>query len=202
MNPDIVRWNAKYRAVSYTAVAQPDELLVAHQALLFRNARVLDVACGAGANAIFAAQCGCRVVGVDASLEGLRIAARRAREADLAVFLLNADLESWRPPPERFDLVMVFRYLNRALMPSLQSAIRPGGVLIYKTFNRNFLQQKADMNPDYLLQPGELAPCFATLDEIATNDGAANQDVFSWWIGRKPAPLDRTPTLLRFTPPK
>ena len=188
MNPDIVRWNEKYRAASNAAPAQPDDLLVEHQALLLRNARVLDLACGAGANAIFAAQCGCRVAGVDASLEGLRIAARRAREANLVLSLLNADLESWRPPPERFDLVMVFRYLNRALMPSLQSAIRPGGVLIYKTFNRNFLQQKADMNPEYLLQPGELALCFATLDEIAANDGAASQEVFSWWIGTKPAP--------------
>lgn len=186
MNPDIVRWNEKYRAASDSAPAQPDELLVEHQALLTRNARALDVACGAGANAIFAAQRGCRVVGVDASLEGLRIAARRAKAEALALSLLNADLESWRPPPKRFDLVMVFRYLDRALLPFIKSTIRPGGVVIYKTFNRNFLEQKPGMNPDYLLEPGELARCFETFDEIATNDGAANREVFSWWIGSRP----------------
>lgn len=147
---------------------------------------MLDVACGAGGNAIFAAQRGCSVVGVDASLEGLRIAARRAKAAGLSLSLVNVDLQSWRPPPARFDLVMVFRYLNRDLFPSLQSTIRPSGVLIYKTFNRNFLGQKPDMNPEYLLEPGELKRCFANFDEIATNDGAANREVSSWWIGRKP----------------
>jgi SAM-dependent methyltransferase len=188
VNPDIVRWNEKYRAASDSAPAEPDELLVENQALLNRNALILDLACGAGANAIFAAQRGCRVVGVDASLEGLRIAARRARESAVTLSLLNADLESWRPPPNRFDLVMVFRYLDRALLPSLRLAIRPGGVVIYKTFNRNFLEHKPEMNPDYLLAPGELARCFGTFDEIATNDGAANREVFSWWIGTRPAP--------------
>ncbi len=186
MNPDIVRWNEKYRAASDTAFAEPDELLGEHQALLAANARILDVACGAGANAIFSAQRGCRVVGVDASFEGLRIAARRAKEKGLRLSLVNADLEIWRPPPEHFDLVMVFRYLDRALLPSLRSTVRPGGVVIYKTFNRNFLEQKPDMNPDYLLEPGELARCFATFDEIATNDQAANQAVSSWWIGKRP----------------
>lgn len=185
VNPDIVRWNEKYRAASEAAFAQPDGLLVEHQALLVNDACALDVACGAGANAIFAAQHGCRVVGVDASLQGLRIAAQRAKAKALALSLVNADLETWRPPPERFDLVMVFRYLDRALLPSLQSTIRPGGVMIYKTYNRNFLEQKPGMNPRYLLQPGELKRCFATFCELATNDGAANREVYSWWIGRK-----------------
>lgn len=187
MNPDIVRWNKKYRAARGSAFAQPDELLIRHQSLLVESADVLDVACGAGANAIFAAQRGCRVVGVDASVEGLRIAARRAKGKGVEISLVAADLDTWRPPPERFDLVIVIRYLNRALMPSLHSTIRPGGVMIYNTFNRNYLGQKPDMNPDYLLTPGELAHCFATFDEIATNDRLANADVSSWWIGRKSA---------------
>lgn len=187
VNPDILRWNEKYRAATETAFSRPDELLVQHRAVLLANTRILDLACGAGANAIFSAQRGCRVVGVDLSLEGLRIAARRAKEKGVTLSLLNVDLKSWRPPPSRFDLVMVFRYLDRALMPSLRATIRPGGVVIYKTFNRNFLEQKPDMNPDYLLEPGELPRCFADFDEIATNDRADNQAVSSWWIGRRPA---------------
>ena len=187
MNPDIVRWNEKYRAAPDSAFARPDELLVAHQDLLVRDARVLDLACGAGANAIFAAKRGCCVLGVDASLEGLRIAARKAKQRGLKIFLLAADLESWRPPPERFDLVMTFRYLDRALFPALRSALVPGGVVVYKTFNRNFLEQKPEMNPDYLLQPGELSRSFSEFELIATNDEESNRETSSFWIGRKPA---------------
>ena len=186
MNPDIVRWNEKYSAATDAAFTQVDELLVGHKALLLRNTRVLDLACGAGANAIFAAGRGCRVVGVDASYEGLRIAAERARAAGVPLSLVNADLEVWRPPPRCFDLVMVFRYLDRALFPALPLMIRPGGVVIYKTFNSNFLKHKPDMNPEYLLQPGELAGCFPNLEMIASNDAADNRDMFSWWIGRSP----------------
>ncbi len=188
MNPDIVRWNEKYSAATEAAFGQPDDLLVAHQGLLLRNARVLDLACGAGANAVFAARRGCRVVGVDASYEGLRIAARRAQAEGVALALVNADLESWRPPPHLFNVVMVFRYLDRALFSSLPSMIRPGGAVIYKTFNSNFLKQKPDMNPDYLLKPGELKRFFPGLVQIASNDAVDNGDVFSWWIGRTPAP--------------
>ncbi len=187
MNPDIVRWNEKYRAALESAFAQPDELLVAHQSLLVESAYVLDVACGAGANAIFAAQHGCRVLGVDASVEGLRIATRRAKQKGLRVSLLAADLESWRPPPESFHLVMIFRYLDRALLPALRLAVLPGGVVIYKTFNRNFLEHKPGMNPDYLLNHGELSQSFSAFEPIATNDEENNLETFSYWIGRKPA---------------
>lgn len=186
VNPDIVRWNKKYRSVSNETFAEPDALLIEYQAVLTGGARALDVACGAGANALFAALHGCRVVGVDASLEGLRIAANRAKDAGVSLSLLNVDLEVWRPPPECFDLVMVFRYLNREIFPSLKSTLRPGGVMIYKTFNRNFLEQKPEMNPDYLLEPGELARRFSRLEPIASNDRSTNREMYSWWIGLKP----------------
>ena len=187
MNPDIVRWNKKYRSVSEETFAEPDALLIEYQALLTGGARVLDVACGAGANALFAALRGCRVVGVDASLEGLRIAANRAKDAGVSLSLINLDLEVWRPPPECFDLVMVFRYLNREIFPSLESTLCSGGVMIYNTFNRNLLEQKPEMNPDYLLEPGELARRFSHFEPIASNDRSTNREVSSWWIGRKPA---------------
>ncbi len=46
-----------------------------------RNSRVLDVGCGGGTDAIFMAQCGFRVTGVDISAAALRIAEKRAEEA-------------------------------------------------------------------------------------------------------------------------
>ena len=186
MNPDIVRWNEKYRAAEEHGFAEPDSLLVARADLLPAKGRVLDLACGAGANAIFAARHGCRVVGADASIEGLRIAARRARAAGVSVSLLNADLEVWRPPEDAFDMVMVFRYLDRGMFSAIESALRARGVLIYKTFNQNFLRQKPDMNPAYLLRPGELKRSFPALTEIAASDDGIDGDACSWWIGRKP----------------
>lgn len=188
MNPDIACWNDKYRRAAASAFADPEPLLVSRRDLVTGSGRALDVACGAGANAIFAAGCGLRVVGMDASLEGLRIAARRAREASVHIALVNVDLEVYRPPPGRFDLVLVIRYLNRNLFPALEETLRPGGLLMYLTFNRNYLEEKPGFNPAYLLAPGELKERFANLELIDGNDDENNGEFCSYLIGRKPAP--------------
>lgn len=186
MNPDILRWDDKYRDAGAADFVAVDELLKNHDRLLAGEGRALDVACGAGANAIFVASRGYTTIGVDGSVRGLRLAARRAKEIGVTLHLINADLERYRPPPAAFDLVLVFRYLNRSLFDALEQTLHPRGVLFYKTFNRNLLDVKPEFNPEYLLKPGELPGFFGALEQVATNDRAGNSDVFSWWIGRKP----------------
>lgn len=59
----------------------PELVALAAAGVPRRNARVLDVGCGGGTDAIFMAQCGFRVTGVDISAAALRIAEKRAEEA-------------------------------------------------------------------------------------------------------------------------
>jgi len=184
VNPDILRWNEKYRAAASGGFSTPDALLFEQRALLSDNGRALDVACGAGANGLFVAACGYRVVGVDASIEGLKIAQRRARERGLQVDFINVDLERYRPPPLAFDLLLVFRYLNRGLFPALEEALRPGGLMFYKTFNQNHLRRKPGFNPEYLLESGELKRRFSGLEVLAASDDDS-QAPESFLIARK-----------------
>lgn len=74
-------------------------------------------------------------------------------------------------------------YLNRALFPALVQTLRPGGLLLYKTFNTNMLRTRPGFNPDYLLDPGELARLLSALAPLQTNDHADNLDPYSWWVG-------------------
>jgi len=56
-----------------------------------------------------------------------------------------------------FDVVMVFFYLERTIFSELLRAIRPGGLLLYKTYTS--VQGKlpdGPKNPAHLLEPGEL----------------------------------------------
>ena len=55
-----------------------------------------------------------------------------------------------------YDVVLVFNYLHRPLMPALLDAIAPGGVLIYETFAMGNEKFGRPSNPDFLLAPGEL----------------------------------------------
>jgi len=160
----------------------PDPLLIEHQHLL-PEGDALDVACGLGHNALWLASRGRRVVAVDGSSVGLREAAAAPRAA-LPVAWLCADLDCWIPPRHSFDLVVVVRYLNRPLIPHLLAALRPGGVIFYRTFNVNRASEDDRFPSDYLLQRGELRRLLADTRILAGNDAADVADTSSWLLAR------------------
>jgi hypothetical protein len=58
-------------------------------------------------------------------------------------------------------VVVVTRYLQRDLFPSIRSMTTRGGVVIYETFTLNQLSLGfGPTSPDHLLEPGELARRF------------------------------------------
>ena len=57
-------------------------------------------------------------------------------------------------------MVAVFRYLKRAMFPVLRDLVRPGGRLVYETFNRRYLQIVPQFNVDFLLENGEIPAAF------------------------------------------
>ena len=63
----------------------PELAALAGARTLKKAAKILDVGCGGGLDAIFLAQSGFYVIGVDISSPALRIAERRAEEANVEV---------------------------------------------------------------------------------------------------------------------
>lgn len=148
----------------------PASWLLSHADALREAARrgpFLDLACGAGRNALAAARLGARVVGVDRSREQLGCLRAAAAAAALPVLAVQADLERGLALPVRegaFAAVLVFRYLHRPLAPAIAAALRPGGLLLYETFTIH--QRKISehpRNPAFLLDPGELPALFPAL---------------------------------------
>jgi SAM-dependent methyltransferase len=73
----------------------------------------------------------------------------------------QVDLDVARFEPARYDIICVFRYLNRDLFPNMRAALRPGGRIIYATFNEQYQARDPAFNPSYLVEIGELAGIFA-----------------------------------------
>ena len=71
-------WETAYESEGYKhwefSYPSPELVTLAIAGVPRRNARVLDVGCGGGADAVFMAKCGFRVIGVDISAGALRIA--------------------------------------------------------------------------------------------------------------------------------
>jgi len=183
---DREHWSRKYAAGNPHPSFAPDPILTQYAHLLSGNGWALDVACGVGHNALYLARRGYEVLAVDGSQVGLRYGRAAARDGALPVHFVAADLERFAPPPRRFNLILVMRFLIRPLLPLLKEALAPGGLMIYQTFNLNWRRANPAFNPDYLLAPGELAKAFSDFEIIATNDAMDIADDQTYWIGRHP----------------
>ncbi|HVJ29660.1 MAG TPA: methyltransferase domain-containing protein, partial [Gammaproteobacteria bacterium] len=86
------KWDARYRDGAYEGRTYPTALLATWLPYLPRG-RALDVACGAGRNALFLAANGYEVTALDISGVGLDRGRRAAAERGLTVDWLCADLD-------------------------------------------------------------------------------------------------------------
>jgi 2-polyprenyl-3-methyl-5-hydroxy-6-metoxy-1,4-benzoquinol methylase len=119
---DRTRWDRKYAAGEGPAHFRPKRFLVENRHLL-SGQRALDVACGFGGNAMYLASTGFQVDALDVSGIALSRARAEAIRRSLCVNWVQADLDRWWFPADRYDLVTVFFYLNRDLMPHLASTL-------------------------------------------------------------------------------
>ncbi|MFN5297764.1 MAG: class I SAM-dependent methyltransferase [Planctomycetaceae bacterium] len=182
---DRLRWDARYLTLAeqqtdWLDVPGPDEWLT-RQAIKLPPGRTVDLACGLGGNARWLAQQGWDVLGIDVSPVALSVAQRWCAPANRPVSWQVADLETCELPEQSFDLVCVFRYLDRQRFPNwLPRLLRPGGWLIYQTFvsppPSAAPGTKSPKNPAHVLGPGELKQLFA----LTTIDYQETQQLEGW----------------------
>lgn len=194
---DRVHWDGVYDQQAGRAYPPPDALLVAYapRPLVGGSAPVaLDVAAGLGQNALWLASRGYRVRALDISPVALeRGRVEMVRRGLSGMDFVVVDLEDPAAvaaclPPESADLICCFRYLNRALFPALRMAVRPGGLIIYQTYNVRHLELRASMNRAYLLEPGELVGFFPGWEALH-NDEVGD---LSRFVGRRPMHAERS----------
>jgi tellurite methyltransferase len=128
----------------------------------------LDLACGAGRDAVYLAQHGFAVEGWDHAPEALERTRELAERHGVTVRTALRDLErpDLPPPVQRFDLIVCFRFLHRPLFPWMEHALAPGGWLVYETFRVGQERFGKPIRAQFLLARNELAGAFPTLETI------------------------------------
>jgi SAM-dependent methyltransferase len=131
-------WDERYGSAASIWSGNPNPQLVAQVADL-QPGTALDVGSGEGADAIWLAEQGWHVTGIDVSIVALERAAQRAADAgqDVAdrITWQQADILTWDPTPRQFDLVSAqFMHLPRSarevVYRRLAAAVRPDGSLL------------------------------------------------------------------------
>ena len=171
MNETQRKWNDRWREKTSMTKWQVDSWLQKVLPLLPRG-RALDVACGPGRNALFLAEQQFRVMAIDISDEALGQLRHEAKARELSIDAQQVDLEI-NPvlPRGPFDLVLVLFYLHRQLLPLLRKAVRPGGVIVLRTFSSAGPFSGGPDNPDIVLRPGELLEVFADWEILLHEEG-------------------------------
>jgi SAM-dependent methyltransferase len=153
-----LKWDERYRTGAYTDRKHPTALL-AEWLSQPAPGRALDVACGAGRNSLYLAASGWRVDAVDISPVGLECARRNAAAQRLEVNWIQADLEGDPGavlPAGPYDLIVLARYLNRAVYRPLVERLACGGVLMCDQHIVSSDDVIGPKNPAYRLQHNEL----------------------------------------------
>lgn len=186
---------AKWDRIHAEAASQspePARVLAENAHMLPTSGTALDLACGLGGNARFLAGRGLAVAAWDISEVALASLGAWSRENGRSVGCRCIDLENEDFPAEEFDVVVVSRFLNRSIAPSIAAAVKPGGLLFYQTYTLDKLSSAGPSNPEFLLRQGELLRLFSALipryyrDDGRAGDldlGLRNEACF---VGQKP----------------
>ena len=164
------KWDNKWQEKAGQP-CEPDEWLLKVRDLL-PPGKALDVACGQGRNSLYLAEQGMAVTAIDLSGEALEQLRSKAAACNLDIRTCRVDLEADpRLPGELFDLVTIFFYLHRPLLPLLRNAVRPGGIMVMRSLSSAGPFPGGPGNPDFVLHPGELLEVFADWEILLHEEG-------------------------------
>ena len=184
-------WNARYRSGERAAEdleAAPTPLLV-ETARRLKPGRALDLACGAGRNALCLAEHGWSVTAVDAAEAAIEILRSRAGALGVAVDARFADLEQgeFDIGSSCWDLIAICYYLQRNLIGPAKQGVVPGGTLLVIVH----ITEPGEEPTGHRLRPGELKNYFEGWEILHHYEGkpgdAAHQRSVAEVVARRPA---------------
>ena len=158
---DKERWNLKYEGTTYIYGKEPTAFLNEKLSLL-KKGKALVLAMGEGRNAVYLAENGFDVTGVDISAVGIEKCERLAEERGVAVNSVVADLTDYDMGREQYDLITNFYFFDKSILPGVIDSLKPGGIFIFETYSRDHPKHSkfGPKNPNYLVKPNELLEIF------------------------------------------
>jgi 2-polyprenyl-3-methyl-5-hydroxy-6-metoxy-1,4-benzoquinol methylase len=166
------KWDERYRSGAYAERTHPTALLAEWLDRLPRG-RALDVACGAGRNALYLAARGYAVDAIDISSAGLERGRATADRLGLEISWHCADLEedTQALPRGPYDLVVWVRYVNAALLWPLVERLAPGGHVLVEQHLKTTEQVVGPSGSAFRLAPHELERAAAGLRVVHYHEG-------------------------------
>jgi SAM-dependent methyltransferase len=129
-------WNEAYSRPDPPLAGPPSAILVTAVKGL-RPGKALDFGMGLGRNALWLAEQGWEVTGIDISDVAVERVKRAAQEKNLPVHAVLADLRQYDLGQEKWDLIVAANMHNLTVecAPRLIAALKPGGLLVVEGYH-------------------------------------------------------------------
>lgn len=158
-------WDQAYSRNSFIFGKTPAKFLAENFDYIPSGSTILDMGMGEGRNAVFLAQKGHKVTGVDISSVAIKKSYLLAKEYGVKIKGVVASLSKYKIPPESFDAIICFYYIDREIVQRMKTWLKPGGVIIFEAFTE--MQKKVKSHRKYdedqYLKSQELLTLFGDL---------------------------------------
>ncbi|HDZ09483.1 methyltransferase domain-containing protein [Pseudohongiella sp.] len=171
---DREKWQRKYREGAYASRHHASVYLQQHLPTLAPPLhRALDLACGAGRNALFLARQGYQVDAVDIAAEGLARGKTSADDEGLDnICWYEHDLDAGLPVrPDQYGLIIMIRYLDIALLRAATQHLVKGGYVLAEVHLQTDVSVTGPGSKRFRVAPGTLASVADDLDMIDYSEG-------------------------------
>lgn len=155
-------WDKRYSRPLFIYGKSPARFLAENYSYIPEKSKILDMGMGEGRNAVFLAQKGHSVTGVDISSVAVKKSFMLAREYGVKIQALVASLKKYNFPANSFDSIICFYYVDRSLISNMLKWVKDGGIIIFEAHTLRQKERKTfEEDPDsYFLEEQELLSLF------------------------------------------
>lgn len=160
-------WDKKFSSRNYVYGKAPAKFLSENYSYIPFGASVLDMGMGEGRNAVFLAQKGYKVTGIDISSVAVQKALALSKEFGVQINTIVASLNKYKIQEGAFDAIVCFYYVDRSLIEKMKSWLKPGGIIIYEAYTTEQIKNDKKMSHEtpfhFYLKPQELFKLFSDM---------------------------------------
>lgn len=128
------QWDQRYSRPTFIFGKSPAQFLAENYQYIPYEGTVLDMGMGEGRNAVFLAQKGYKVTGVDLSSVAVKKSYLLAQEFGVKIKGVVASLKDYKINPGTFDAIICFYWVDRGMVDKIKTWLKPGGILIYEAY--------------------------------------------------------------------
>jgi tellurite methyltransferase len=170
---DLRGWDERYQSVREIGPPTP---LLANVASKLKPGRALDLACGAGRNAIWLAEHGWQVTAVDGSKAAIELL--RSKNPHIEARVADLEKHEYSIEPDSWDLIAMCYYLQRDLFEPAKRGVVPGGVVLAIVH----IPAPGEGLTRFRLAPGELANHFRDFEILHSYEGPPADPAHHQWV--------------------